>query len=348
MEQAVAEGGVPGMLVEIREGHQRRFGAAGVADTATGRARQPQERYRIGSTTKTFTATVILQLAAERRLGLDDTVERWLPGLVRGNGNDGRKITIRHLLSMTSGLFNYSLDPAMLTRYYSPAFMRHRFDRYTPEQLVKIAMGHAPDYAPGMDWAYSNTGYILAGMIIERVTGSSYAEQVDQRIIRPLRLTGTYVPGNETQLRGPHARHYSTHSVPQADAPVHDVTQMSASTSWAAGGMVSTTGDLTRFFQALLRGWLLPPAQQRQMFATAATPQGKWIPDTTYGLGVSSIKLPCGTTVWGMGGAINGSFSFTYGTRDGRHMMAQNVNGDWNNPIDTFTKALDAEFCTKA
>jgi D-alanyl-D-alanine carboxypeptidase len=109
--------------------------------------------------------------------------------------------------------------------------------------------------------------------------------------------------------------------------------------------MVSTTSDLIRFFQALLRGRLLPPDQQHEMFTTVATPEGMWIPNTTYGLGVSSITLSCSATVWGMGGAINGSLSYTYGTRDGRHMAAQNVNGDWNDPIDIFTQVLEAEFC---
>jgi D-alanyl-D-alanine carboxypeptidase len=111
LDQAVAQSGAPGMVTEIRDGRERWFGSAGVSDTKTGQKRRPLERFRIGSATKAFTATVVLQLAAEGKLGLDDTVEEWLPGLVTGNGYDGRKITIRQLLNHTSGIFNYGNDP---------------------------------------------------------------------------------------------------------------------------------------------------------------------------------------------------------------------------------------------
>ncbi|NUW32606.1 beta-lactamase family protein [Nonomuraea sp. SMC257] len=182
-------------------------------------------------------------------------------------------------------------------------------------------------------------------MITERVTGETFAEQVARRVVRPLGLTGTYVPGDEAEIRGPHARHYSTNHVPGADAEVHDVTEMNASAAWAAGGMVSHAADLDRFFTALLQDRLLPRAQHEEMFATAPTPEGKWIPGApTYGLGMSSLRLPGGRTVWGMGGAINGSFSFAYGTRDGERLVVQNVNGDWNDPIGLFMEVLEAEF----
>ncbi|TMR88883.1 serine hydrolase domain-containing protein [Nonomuraea basaltis] len=347
LERAVTETGLPGILAKVREGDDQWFGTAGVADTRTGRKRLPQERFRIGSATKTFTATVVLQLEAEGKLSLDDTVEEWLPGLVRGNGHDGRQITIKQLLSMTSGIFNYLLDEEIQARIAGPAFLEHRYDSYRPQQLVKIAMSHAPDFKPGQGWTYTNTGFVLAAMIVEKATGKTYAEQVSQRIIRPLGLTGTYVPGGkEVRIRGPHARHYSTLLSQEPKPTIYDVTELNASAGWAAGNMVSTAADLDRFFTTLLKGRLLPKAQQRQMFATIPVPEGKWIPNTTYGLGMSSVKLSCGTTVWGMGGAIHGSWSYAYGTRDATRMLVQNVNGDWNNPIATvFTPVLEAEFC---
>ncbi|GAA3147227.1 serine hydrolase domain-containing protein [Nonomuraea roseoviolacea] len=345
LDRAVTERRLPGILAIVRDGEDARFGTAGVADTGTGERRRPEERFRVGSITKTFTATVVLQLAAEDKLSLDDTVDAWLPGLVSGNGHDGRAITVRQLLNMTSGISNYSLDPDMLRRYYGPAFLKHRYDHHTPEQLVRTAMSHAPDFAPGQGWTYTNTGYVLAGMIIERVTGETFAEQVSRRVVRPLGLTGTYVPGDEVGIHGPHARHYSTNYAPDADAEVHDVTDMNVSVGWAAGGMVSHAADLDRFFTALLKGELLPRAQHEEMFAAEPTPEGKWIPGTpAYGLGMSSLRLPGGRTVWGMGGAINGSFSFAYGTRDGERMVVQNVNGDWNDPISLFMGVLEAEF----
>jgi D-alanyl-D-alanine carboxypeptidase len=339
LDRAVAEGGVPGILAEVRDGDRQWFGSAGVADTATGRERLPHDRFRIGSTTKTFVATVVLQLVAEHELSLDDTVEKWLPGVLHGNGHDGGRITISQLLNHTSGIFNYTQDLEALSRHES----------HTPQQLIQIALSHPVAFEPGTDWAYSNTNYVLAGMLIERVTGSALADEISQRITRPLGLAGTYLPrGEDPAIHGPHSRHYTKWYQADPDAPVYDGTEMDTSLFWATGGMISTAGDLGRFFSALLGGQLLPPAQQREMFTMVPTKE--WIPDTTYGLGMSSVTLSCGVTLWGMGGALLGSWSYTYGTRDGTHMVATNVNGDWaggpwKDPIGIFTDVLQAEFC---
>ncbi|MFF0551840.1 serine hydrolase domain-containing protein [Streptomyces sp. NPDC004311] len=343
MDRAVADGGLPGITAELRDARDPRAhwtGTAGVADTATGRERRPQDRFRIGSTTKTFTATLLLQLAAEHRLTLDDPVTTWIPEVPAG-------VTVRRLLNHTSGIPDYVTDPVIVSRSVGLPFLEHRFDGYRPEELVRIALSHPPLFAPGTSWSYSNTNYILAGMIIERVTGKPLADAVAERISRPLGLTATYLPrADDPRIRSPHGRHYSKLMLTTPDAGVHDVTELNPSWGWAAGGIVSTTGDLDRFFGALLGGRLLPPAQQEAMLTMLTT--RNWIPDTAYGLGVSSIRLACGTTVWGMGGAINGSWTYTYGTRDGRRMLSVNVNGDWNDPIATFTDLLQAEFCAPA
>ncbi|GAA4636192.1 serine hydrolase domain-containing protein [Actinoallomurus vinaceus] len=339
LDRAVTEGSVPGIVLEVRDGHGRWFGSAGAADTETGRERTPQERFRIGSTTKTFVATVILQLAAERSLSLDDTVDEWLPGRVHGHGHEGGKISIRRLLDHTSGIFSYTEDPETVNRYES----------HTPDLLVDVAMAHPPAFEPGTDWAYSNTNYILAGMLVERVTGQALADQIAQRITRPLGLAGTYLPsGADPTIQGPHPRHYTKLMNPAPDAEIHDATELDSSMFWAAGGMISTTGDLHRFFGALLGGRLLPPARLEEMLTTV--PTKNWIPDTAYGLGISSVTLPCGPTVWGMGGAIFGSWSYAYRTRDGEHTAVVNVNGDWahgpwGDPIGIFTDVLQTEFC---
>jgi D-alanyl-D-alanine carboxypeptidase len=346
LDQAVSDGGVPGVIADIRDAQGAWFGTAGVADTATGGERHQDDRFRIGSITKAFTSTVVLKLAAEGRLSLDDTVDKWLPGLVGGNGNDGAKITIRQLLNQTSGLFNYSLSERLMPQYVGPAFLEHRFDDHSPEELVREAMASPPDFAPGTGWGYSNTNFVLAGMIIERAAGRSYAEEVDHRIARPLGLTETYVPGDDTKLRGPHARHYSKLMLTEPDAPVHDVTELNASIGWAAGGMVSTAGDLHTFYRALLGGRLLPPAQQEEMFTGVSTEGSPWIPDTTYGLGVFWQRLSNGVTAWGGGGAIHGSWTYAMGTRDGEHFVVSNVNGDWGNPIAMFTELVEAELCS--
>lgn len=300
---------------------------------------------------------MVLQLEAEGKLSLDDTVDKWLPGVVQGNDNDGSTITIRHLLNHTSGIFNYGNDKEEAVKFTGPAFLEHRYDKYTPEQLVKIGLRN-PRYfeEPGDGFTYTNTGYILAGMIVEKATGKTLAGEISRRIVRPLGLTGTYLPGEETKIRGPHPRHYSTLFAAESDAKIYDVTEMSATTAWAAGGMVSTIGDLHRFAGALLRGGLLPPAQRREMFTMVKTgvkmPDGTWkdtwIHDTTYGLGVFSWQLSCGATVWGIGGAITGGFSFSMGTRDAKRMVTTNMNIDrygQYNSLDTIKNVLQAEFC---
>ena len=340
---AAVRAGTPGIVAEIHDRRGQWFGAAGSADTDTGRKRRPQDRFRIGSTTKAFTATVVLQLAAERRLSLDDTVERWLPGLVHGNGNDGGKITIRQLLNQTSGLFAYSNDPEFFAKGVGPAWLEHRYDSYTPEQLVQIAMAHPPLAGPGERFFYSNTNYILAAMIIEKVTGRSYGEELTQRITRPLDLTGTSLPG-DPGIRGSHPVHYSTLFSQDPAPTIYDATEMNQSFAWSAGGIISTTGDLRRFFGALLGGRLLPPAQQQELLTTVPTDGSNWIPNTRYGLGVFAQTLPCGVTVWGNGGATYGSWTYAMGSQDGAHLLTTNMNGDWSG-LGPFTDVLTAEFC---
>ncbi|MFE6866637.1 serine hydrolase domain-containing protein [Kitasatospora sp. NPDC057692] len=329
----MTQGGLPGILAEVRDGERSWFGTAGAADTGTGRPRSRQDRFRIGSISKTFVATVLLQLAAEGRLGLDDTVERWLPGVMGGSG-----ASLRMLLQHTSGIFNYTDDQEALNRRPT----------HSPESLLRIALAHPPVFAPGTGWAYSNTNYVLAGMIAERAAGRGLAEEIDARIARPLGLTGTYLPpAGDPAIRGPHARHYTRLFRTDPGAPVHDATEFEPSVFWAAGGMISTAGDLNRFLGALLGGRLLPPDGLREMLTTV--PTRDWIADAEYGLGLSSVRLPGGETVWGMGGALFGSWTYAYGARDGRHLVAVNVNGDWtddgwDDPIGVFTDLLRAEF----
>jgi D-alanyl-D-alanine carboxypeptidase len=162
LDEAVTDGGMPGVITEIREGRESWFGRAGVADTETGRERRRQEHFRAASVTKSFTATVVLKLAAEGRLSLDDTVDTWLPGVVRGNGHDGTKVTIRQLLNNTSGIFPYISDTELATKQWTPAFLEGRFDSYRPEDLLKYALRNPAQFEPGKSWSYSNSNYILA------------------------------------------------------------------------------------------------------------------------------------------------------------------------------------------
>ncbi|WP_336205242.1 serine hydrolase domain-containing protein [Nonomuraea sp. LPB2021202275-12-8] len=321
LDRAVADGGGPGVVAELVDGHATPwFGTAGVADTATGRQRGPGEHFRIGSFTKAFTGTVVLQLAAEGKLTLDGTVAEWLPGVVEEHlGADGTKITIRRLLNHTSGL-----PDAVLGQPVPP-----------PEE-------------PGRRFIYSKVNYSLAGMIVEHATGTSLADEIERRIARPLSLTGTYLPTTEKTIRAPHARHYSTSDQTGQDADIHDVTEIDVAWAGAAGGMVSTTSDLHRFLRALLDGRLLPPAQQKEMFTTVPTEGADWVPNTGYGLGVYSQKLSCGVTLWGGGGYIQGSMSYAMGDREGSRVLVSNLNGDWNDFLRTFTDLFETAFCPAA
>lgn len=185
-------------------------------------------------------------------------------------------------------------------------------------------------------------------MITERAGGRALADEIAERITRPLGPTGTYLPHtSDLTIRQSHSRHYTKLFLTGSTAPVHDATELDPSVFWAAGSMISTAEDLNRFFGALLGGRMLPPEQQRDMFTTL--PTSGWIPHSTYGLGVSSVTLPCGETLWGMGGALLGSWSYAYGTRDGAHLLTVNVNGDWvdggwEDPIGIFTDLLQANF----
>ncbi|AJP05628.1 peptidase [Streptomyces cyaneogriseus subsp. noncyanogenus] len=339
LRAAVADG-VPGATATARDGHRTWTATAGVGDLRTGEPRSARDRYRVGSITKTFVATVVLQLEAEGRLSLDDTVEEWLPGLVRGNGHDGSRITLRHLLNHTSGVYDYTADEEFARTYFlADGFLRHRYDTVPPERLVAVAMSHRPDFAPGASWTYSNTNYVLAGLVVEKATGRPWGEEVRRRIIAPLHLRATSVPGTRVTVPAPSGRAYSK-LAPTAEGPSYDVTELNPSLATAAGEMISDSADLTRFYSALLRGRLLPPAQLAEMTATVRTDESD--ESDRYGLGLMKRELDCGVTVWGHGGGIHGSSSEAVTTRDGRHALALNFNGDWSGDSEA---VIEAEFC---
>ncbi|MGW4436837.1 serine hydrolase domain-containing protein [Streptomyces sp. NPDC004596] len=340
IEAAVAAG-APGATVTVRDTRGTWSATAGVGDVRTGAPRSAADHYRVGSITKTFVATVLLQLEAERRLTLDDTVDTWLPGLLRGHGHDGRRITLRQLLDHTSGIYGYTSDDDFVRTYFlADGFFRHRYDTLTPRDLVAVAMRHRPDFAPGTSWKYSNTNYVVAGMVIEKVTGHSYATEITRRVIRPLRLTATSLPGTRVTVPRPSARAYSKLAT-AATGPTYDVTELNPSIASAAGEMISDSADLGRFYSALLRGRLLPPRQLKEMKTTVPTgdPSG-----TRYGLGLTDTTLSCGVHVWGHDGAIHGSASSAVTTADGRHWLALNLNGDWTGGTGA---VVEKEFCEK-
>ncbi|MGW3630527.1 serine hydrolase domain-containing protein [Streptomyces sp. NPDC005122] len=337
--EAAVRSGVPGVTATAGDRRGTWSATTGVGDLRTGAPRGERDRYRVGSITKTFVSTVLLQLEAEGRLSLDDTVDRWLPGLVRGHGNDGREVTVRRLLNHTSGIFDYTEDEDFVRTYFlKDGFLRHRYDTKSPAELVGIAMAHRPVFAPGASWSYSNTNYILAGMVIAKVTGHPYATEIERRVIAPLGLRATSVPGTRTTLPRPSSRAYSKLAA-TTTGPTYDVTALNPSLASSAGGMISDSSDLNRFYSALLRGRLLPPAQLKEMKTTVAV---EGIPNARYGLGLIDRTLGCGVHVWGHDGGIHGSTSSATTTADGRRSLAFNFNGDWSGDGDA---VIDAEYC---
>ncbi|MES5821078.1 serine hydrolase domain-containing protein [Streptomyces sp. RG80] len=337
--QAAVKDGVPGVTATAKDKHGTWSATPGVGDLRTGQPRSAHDRYRVGSITKTFVSTVLLQLEAEGRLSLDDKVAKWLPGLVTGNGHDGRRITLRQLLNHTSGIFNYTADEEFGRTYFlKDGFLEHRYDTKAPAELVAVAMTHKPDFAPGTSWNYSNTNYVLAGLVIEKVTGRPYGEEVGRRILKPLGMTATSVPGTRVTLPRPSSRAYSK-LAETATGPTYDVTKLNPSLAYAAGEMISDSPDLNRFYSALLKGRLLPPEQLKEMKNTVTAEE---YPNAGYGLGLIDRKLSCGVHVWGHDGGIHGSNSVAVTTADGRHSLAFNFNGDWSGDSEA---VIEAEFC---
>jgi len=310
--------GAPGVIVRVSDGNGPAIEIARQASwTKADGTLTANDQFRMGSNTKTMIATVILQLVAEHRLALTDPVAKWLPGLIP----DGHAITIRMLLNHTSGLFNYTQDPAVLK-----AFTGRDTRAWTPLQLIAAAVRHKPLFAPGKEYSYSNTNYVALGLVAQQVTGKSMGELIQQRIARPLRLKDTYLvtgfpapddAGLESGYEPDAARlalllpSYAppgTSFAGPARGTWVDTTWINTSTEWAAGGIVSTAADWARFQSALLSGKLLPPAQLKEMETTVS--EGPSTPDQ-YGLGLEKTVTPCGT-VWGHDGQAPGYSSWDY------------------------------------
>lgn len=289
--------GAAGVLLHYRDADGSWIGSSGVAEVGTKKPVDPAGSFRIASVTKTFTATVVLQLVGEGVLSLDDQVERWLPGMVPG----GEGISLLQLLNHTSGLYNYTSDLPD-----DAGIVRDRFVHWDPARAITIATAHDPLFEPGANWSYSNTNYILLGLVIEAATGRSYGTELENRILNPLGLQQTSVPGDEVALPEPHAHGYMP-----VDGELVDMSDFNASQAWSAGSLVSTATDLNRFFAALLSGELLRPAELQAMQTTRPT-------DADFhagGLGISRLTLP-NLVVWGHTGGIFGYGTWSYHSAD--------------------------------
>jgi D-alanyl-D-alanine carboxypeptidase len=254
-------------------------------------------------------ATVVLQLVAEGRLSLSDSVEHWLPGILPYGGD----VTVRQLLNHTGGVPDYRLVPRL------ELYQGNRFRSWQPRELVALVARQPRETG----WSYSDTNYVLAGMIIERAAGRDLGRELERRIFGPLQLRETYFPVNFPFLLWPHASGYSLDVDDQLNpvgGPLLDFTVYNPSLEWATGNIVSDMDDVARFYQALLSGRLLRPAQLAEMKTTVEI-----APGVAYGLGIGVIDTNCGP-IWGHPGDLPGFRNEFFSSADGRLQYGLMVN----------------------
>ncbi|MDQ1021384.1 serine hydrolase domain-containing protein [Streptomyces afghaniensis] len=273
LDRAIAqvreEAGVPGVVVGLwMPGKGSYVRATGVADTVTREPMAADSYVRIGSETKTFTVTALLELVDEGRIGLDDPIAKYVKGVP-----DGHRITLRQLAGMRSGLFPYTADADFVHDLLSDP------ERYfSPREVLPYGFRHPNTFGPGQDFQYSNSNLVLLGLVIEKVTGRKLADVIHDRVLRPAGLHHTLFPQDE-EFPEPHPRGYTDQTLSGA---VEDVTNWNPSWAWAAGAMISDLHDLRRWAKVVATGELLSPETQEQRLRTLPT----GYPGTTYGLGI--------------------------------------------------------------
>ncbi|TCO48980.1 serine hydrolase domain-containing protein [Actinocrispum wychmicini] len=312
-----------GALVQVRGSAGTWVGTSGVADILTGRPVPANGRFRIGSMTKTFTATAVLQLAARGRIDLNRTVRSYLPDLLPAGY---APVTIRQLLNYTAGIPGIRID------HKDPTwFLAHRFDTWTPRQLIDLATAGQPmTFAPGTKQDYDNIPYLVLGMVIEKVTGCPYGTAIRDGIIEPLHLSATSVPGTDVKIHGPHAHGYEAVTV-DGHTDYVDITEANPTFQWAAAEMISNAPDLDRFLTALVSGRLLPPAQTAELFAIPNVPDydGDNDPgnDVPAHIGGGLARMTVGQVVfWGKTGDRPGYASGMGTTLDLSRRLVYSVN----------------------
>ena len=305
-------------FARVRDGDRQVTVRGGVRKLGSAHQGSPDSRFRIASGTKMFTAVLVLQLVDRGRLRLSAPVQRYLPDLLPASYPP---IPVRTLLNHTSGLPHSTEDAG----WEDPAtFVAHRFDRFTPEQVVATATGHSMAFEPGTRQEYNGVNHFVAGLLVEQVTERSYGELLQRRILRPLRLRSTSLPEpGDAAVPKPHVHTY----LRVDDVPV-DVTEQSPY-GWAESGVVSTTWDLDRFLHALVGGRLLERRQQRVLFRV---PDVRYVGDecpahrACYSAGLQRTELPGGLAVWGKSGSVPGTSSGTFTTRDGQRSLTYAIH----------------------
>jgi D-alanyl-D-alanine carboxypeptidase len=310
--------GAPGVAMLVRNQAGTWRGTAGAAVLEPRRAMRATDRFRVASVTKTFVATVVLQLVGEGRLALDATVDTWVPSLRKGP-----RITVRQLLNHTSGFASFT-ESAEAERLYGRYLENVRFD-VPVRRAIAVADAQPLAFPPGERHRYTNTGYDVLGLIVERVTREPLGRVLEKRIFEPLRLRSTSFEPKPLAPRGvAHGYAIAGGDLQRAswEGP-QDVTHASLFGTWASAAVVSSVDDLATFFGALFGGELLPRRLLTAMQRTVAMED----PRERGGLGVYRYRVPCGYG-WGHGGATLGYTVNVVASRDGSHVVVIATNAN--------------------
>lgn len=319
--QGIADIGFLGVQLRVNDEQGEWTGSAGSRELGSSAKPRTDGLFRVGSATKAFTSALMLQLVDEGRVGLDDSAAGYLPGF----GLDPA-ITVRMLLQHTSGIFNFTGE--YYTGTFQPgipvdgkAWVDNRFHSYDPEELVRFALSKPQPFGPGDDWSYSNTNYVVARLIIERVTGDSFPKAMRERILRPLGLHDTVTPEGRPGIPGPHAHGYFRYQDTDGTWKAADVSRQNPSWLSTGGDMISSTEDLGTFLSATLHGELFSDDLVAEMLKPEPrSPNG-------YGLGLSVLDFgpDCGGTLVNINGFINGYAAVTFSTLDGDTTMSGSI-----------------------
>ncbi|MGW3402690.1 serine hydrolase [Streptomyces zhihengii] len=307
-----AASGATAALVRVG-GDSGWHGSGGVHDLRSGRPADPGARFRAGSVTKVFTAAAVLQLASEGAVDLDRPVRAYLPDLVPAAYGG---VTVRQLLDHTSGIPAPDFPGSTVEDWYE-----NRFALHDPRAMVRSATSKEREFAPGARQHYLNIGYTIAGLLIERVTGDTYEERITERILRPLGLRDTYLPGRSPRIQGPHNRGYQIFGLPDGSTELRDVSVWGVTDGWAAGDIISTTADLERFTRALFGGRVVRGPLLEEMFTLPRLAEGT----ASYSVGLTHWRLG-GRDVWGKTGGRWGYNAGMGGTRDLTTTLVYSVN----------------------
>lgn len=272
-QDGLAKASSTGAIVAVRSPQGTWIKAFGLADRATNTPMTTDMYLRIGSVTKTFTGTLVLQLAQEGKLSVEDPIGKYFPDIPRGND-----ITIRMLLNMTSGIASYSFDTAFQDEIFTDTSKQ-----WNPDDLIAMGVALPRPFEPGAKFDYSNTNTLILGRLIEKVTGTSYADALKTHIFDPLHLTGTSLPTGNGALPLPHPTGLTLQGLPDGQTTPQDATSWNPSWGWAAGALTSTAADMLAYGRALGTGQgLLDAKTQALRFASIPGPAG-------YGLAVGCI-----------------------------------------------------------